>query len=175
VVPIDEDRSSDLVPPDVAEVLDGGPLPKCPRALEADEEVAVAVWREQDFAAVMTIWRDPEGDEAADSPDDDSWPYNVDVTQYRRTAGRWRWAGGGGSDWPVSYGERPADGRPALTGFAFGSDDGMWWTGLAPLGVERVRAVMGESVQGVAVEPVTGAFMVAFPCPGPSPAGVTSA
>jgi hypothetical protein len=126
----------------------------------------------------MTISRDPDGNVAAMTPDDDEWAYNVDIETYEHAEGMWTWNGTGGSDWPVPYGSRPIGVPPSLTGFATdapGSEDLMLWTGIAPQGIERVRATMNNTVQEAAVEPVTGAFMVAFPYPGPEPADITSA
>jgi hypothetical protein len=161
--------------PNVAEALHSGTLPPLPPTLGPDDEVVVAVWRDGETGAVMTIWRAPDGDEGA-TPDDDEWPYNVDIETYELVGGAWRWAGTGGSDWPVRYGERPEVG-PFLTGFASsvpGSTDLMLWTGIAPRGAARVRATMGDWLQEALVEPVTGAFMVAFPYPGPAPGDLSS-
>jgi hypothetical protein len=157
--------------PQVAAALDSGSLPPLPATLGPDDDVILAVWRDGTVGAVMTIWRDPDGDEAV-TPDDDAWPYNVDIETYEFVDGLWRRVGTGGSDWPVRYGERWESMGPFLTGFASGvpgSPDLMLWTGIAPRGAERVRATMGDSLQRAVVEPVTGAFMVAFPFPGPQP------
>jgi hypothetical protein len=167
----------DHATPEIAALLDGAMLPPCPLSIDPDDEVVVAVWHRDDLGAVMTIWRDPDGDLAIRTPDYEGWPYNVDITQYQLVDGQWYWTGGGGSDWPVPYGERASYPQPFLTGFAFGSatkSEEMLWTGIAPLGVGRVRAEMGNNVQEVLVEPVTGAFMVAFPYPGPEPNGLRS-
>lgn len=139
-----------------ARLLDGASVPRPPPSLAAQDEVVVAVWREGHVGALMLVHFDP-----ADEED----PYSVDVETYVRTEGRWRWAGTGGSDWPTTYGVRPEAGRPALTGFATGPvvGDRWLWTGLAPVGVDRVRLRRPDGTVAEAdVEPFTGAFLVAL-------------
>ncbi|HVM65920.1 MAG TPA: hypothetical protein VMU14_13730 [Acidimicrobiales bacterium] len=161
--------------PEVAAVLESGVLPQRPPTLAPDDEVIVAVWRQGVIGAVMTIWRDPDGDETATS-DDDDWPFNVDIETYEYVERAWHWRGTGGSDWPVPYGDRPSGNWPFLTGYASGvpgATDLMLWTGVAPRGIERVRATMGDLMQECEVESLTGAFMVAFPYPGPEPSDLS--
>lgn len=122
----------------------------------------VVAWREGDVAAVLWISHDPEDDEE---------PYSQDIEVFIRSCGKWEWHSKGGSDWPVNYGERPRLGPPALTGFAQGAPspggEVPFWlaSGIAPGGVEHVRLTAGHVVVETAVEPVTGAFLVAVPSP----------
>lgn len=75
-------------------------LPELPsKELPAWAEAPVAVWSGRDCGAVMFIEHDPEDEEE---------PYSVDIEVSVRTeeGGEWVWESRGGSDWPLTFGER---------------------------------------------------------------------
>jgi hypothetical protein len=155
--------------PEVMALLEGA-MPIVPRPpLAPDDDVAVAVWREGPFCAVLFIWHDP---------DDEEEPYSQDIEVFEKVHGQWLTHGRGGSDWPVAFGERAPIGRPGLTGYCSGLpvESGYAWiaSGIAPSGVDRVRVTMGDGDVVVDVEPITGAFLVAVPAPGGHDADFTA-
>jgi hypothetical protein len=143
---------------DAAAVLDRG-LPPLPAVLQPGEEVPVAVWRRGRVGAVLSIYHDPDDEE-------EPFSHDIEVLLHDESSGAWKWHSTGGSDWPELYGIRPVTGHAALTGFATGApapdEDGSIWivSGIAPVGVERVRVVQGISGEVADVERLTGAFLV---------------
>lgn len=137
-----------------------GVEPNVPRRpLAPDEDVAVAVWRDEPVGAIMSIWNDPE---------DEQQPLHQFVTIFERLDAGWTRRGTGSDAWPFEYGERPPNPRPILIGTGAGPlRHGrlfIWLaSGIAPPGVTRVRVELPRFETEVQVEPVTGAFLVAIP------------
>ena len=77
--------------------------------------------------------------------------------------------GGTGVGWPVAYGDRPEGELPAVLGGGGGEDevDGVaayFMAGIAAVGTESVEVDLGGgNLVTVAVEPVSGAFLVRAP------------
>jgi hypothetical protein len=143
-----------------AALLEGATLTAPQPPLPPDEEVAVAVWRGDGLGAILSIWHDPYDSEE---------PFAQDISTFELIDGVWTWQSKGGSDWPVAYGDRPGFGRPMLTGTACGplplaEGPSVWLaSGIAPVGVERIRVLREEFETEADVEPITGAFLVVLP------------
>jgi hypothetical protein len=146
-------------------ILEHG-LPAAPRPpLRDGDEVPVAVWRGADLAAVLSV-----GLDGAHASEEDDSRFSQYIEVLLRTSSGWESTGSApGSDWPVPYGDRFPCELPRFTGLAAGvgqpGESQLWLrSGIAPVGVARVRAVVagGQRVE-VDAEPVSGAFLVAVP------------
>jgi hypothetical protein len=150
---------------DAASVVARGLPDAPPPPLRHGDEVPVAVWRGDGIAAVLSI-----GFDDAHAHDEDECPYSQYIDVVVSTADGWTSTGAAGSDWRVAYGERPSEGPPSFTGFAAGyraaGDEQRWLrSGIAPVGVTRVRVVFPTEEHVVDAEPMSGAFLVAAPDP----------
>ena len=122
----------------------------------------VALWREGNFAAVLSI-----GLDRVHADEDGDYPFSQYIDVLVSTGTGWSSTGGApGSSWPVPYGSRLAGDVPRFTGFAAGYEratEGTLWllSGTAPIGSSAVRVAFPDGTQVVEAEPVSGAFLVA--------------
>jgi hypothetical protein len=143
-----------------------GRLPEAPPApLPFRVEVPVALWRDHEVAAVISI--------ADTGPVDylgKGLPFNGHRYVARRRSGRWvANEGAVGVQWPVAYGDRPVGDLPAVLGSGGGEEPlgavaAYFAVGIAAFGVESVEVDLGGGdLVTVPVEPVSGAFVVRVP------------
>lgn len=138
-------------------------LPPAPRRLALGEMVPVAVWVDDDVAAVLAVSHDGPTDARGVSPSYHQWTYTP-----QRVGDRWQSGGSGMSGWPVVYGDRPAGPDAQFTGSTTGhtTAEGLvayFASGIAPAGMTRVTILVEGSRVTAPVHDESGAFLLRVP------------
>jgi hypothetical protein len=143
-----------------------GELPDAPPPpLPLGAEVPVALWRDDEVVAVLSIAHTGPMDYLGKGPS-----FHGNLYLARRALDGWVVNDGAmGSGWPVAYGERPEGDLPALAGGQAGEEPpdavaAHFAAGIAPPGMDQVEVDLGGGdLVTVPVEPVSGAFLLRVP------------
>jgi len=101
---------------------------------------------------LLIVMHDPE-------PDDGS-PWKADIDSFERDElERWRWQGGGGSDWRFGWGNRPTGDRYSFEGMGAGGDEVFVAPGIAGTNVSAILIRGDTWSTECLVEPRCGAFL----------------